>query len=138
MPQRDRYHEVVKAALIADGWIVTHDPYYITLGERRGFVDLGAEQPIAAEQRGRKIAVEIKSFTGPSPVADLEAALGQYLLYRSWMARVDPDRILYLAIDSVTEQDIFADMAAQVLVSDYTLKLVVINIPTGRIAAWKE
>src|SRR3954471_19827343 len=105
MPQRDRYHDVFKAALVADGWTVTHDPYYVTLGERRGFVDLGAERPIAAQLGDRRIAVEIKSFTGPSPVTDLEAALGQYLLYRSWMARVDPDRTLYLAIDSVTEQD---------------------------------
>jgi hypothetical protein len=46
----------------------------VTLGERRGFVDLGAERPIAAQQGDRRIAIEIKSFTGPSPVADLETA----------------------------------------------------------------
>ena len=138
MPQRDRYHNVVKAALMADGWLITHDPYYIALGERRGFVDLAAERPIAAQQGDIKIAVEIKSFIGPSPVADLEAALGQYLLYRSWMLRIDPDRALYLAIDSPTEQDIFTDVAGLVLISDYALKLVVIDIPNARVLRWRE
>jgi hypothetical protein len=56
MPQRDCYHEVVKALLIADGWTITHDPYYVTLGERRGYIDLGAEQPIAAQQGERIVA----------------------------------------------------------------------------------
>ena len=27
MPARDMYHNAVKAALINDGWTVTHDPY---------------------------------------------------------------------------------------------------------------
>jgi hypothetical protein len=27
MPARDIYHNAVKAALIADGWTITHDPY---------------------------------------------------------------------------------------------------------------
>jgi hypothetical protein len=32
---------------------------------------------------GRRIAVEIKSFVGPSVVDDIEKALGQYLIYHS-------------------------------------------------------
>ena len=137
MPQRDRYHDVVKAALVADGWIITHDPYYVRLGDRHGFVDLGAEQPIAAEQGDRKIAVEIKTFAGPSPVTDLEDALGQYLLYRSWMIRTDPTRTLYLAIDVDTELDIFDDEAGQAILSDYALSLIVVDIVMGRIVEWR-
>ncbi len=32
MPARDSYHNAVKAALSADGWAITHDPYRITYG----------------------------------------------------------------------------------------------------------
>lgn len=27
MPRKDVYHELVKQALIDDGWTITHDPY---------------------------------------------------------------------------------------------------------------
>lgn len=138
MPQRDIYHESVKRALVADGWTITHDPYTITFGARYGFIDLGAERTIAAERAGQKIAVEIKSFVGPSPVADLEAAIGQYLLYRSWLARTDPDRELYLAVDTAAAGDVFEDLSAKVVVDDYAIKLLVVEIEQGRIRTWRR
>ena len=50
-------------------------------GSKDLYVDLGAEKLIAAEKENQKIAVEIKSFIGNSQVADLEQALGKYILY---------------------------------------------------------
>lgn len=138
MPQRDFYHDGVKRALIADGWTITHDPYTIAFGRRYGFVDLGAERAIAAERAGRKIAVEIKGFAGPSPIADLQEAIGQYLLYRSWLTRTDPDRELYLAIDLTAASGVFDDLPAQVLVDDYAIKLLVVDIAHERIEAWRS
>ncbi len=130
MPQRDIYHDRVKRTLVADGWTITHDPYTIAFGVRYGFIDLGAERTIAAERAGRKIAVEIKSFVGPSPVADLGAAVGQYLLYRSWLARTDPARELYLAVDTAAASDVFEDLSARVL--------LVVDIEHERIKAWRS
>jgi hypothetical protein len=138
MPQRDLYHNSVKHALIDDGWTITHDPYYIAFSERRGFVDLGAEQTFAAQRAERLIAVEVKSFVGPSPVSDLGEALGQYLLYKSWLARTDPERTLYLAIDTVVAVDVFGEPAAQVLVEDYAIRLLVVDVQQGRISEWRE
>lgn len=43
MPARDRYHDEVRRALIADGWQVTDDPLRLRWGKRDLFVDLGAE-----------------------------------------------------------------------------------------------
>jgi hypothetical protein len=63
MPAKDIYHEVVKNALIKDGWQITHDPLLIRLTKKKLYVDLGAERLIAAERNTEKIAVEIKSFT---------------------------------------------------------------------------
>jgi len=62
MPKLDIYHKVVKHALQKDGWIITHDPFVLKIGEKRLFVDLGAEYLISAEKGHRQIAVEIKSF----------------------------------------------------------------------------
>ena len=80
MPAKDIYHEIVKTALINEGWTITHDPFFIRIGKRKGFIDLGAET-IAAERGLQKIAVEIKSFTGLSDLDQFEDALGQYNVY---------------------------------------------------------
>jgi hypothetical protein len=47
---KDLYHDVVKKALINEGWTVTHDPYPLKIGSVRMFIDLGAERIIAAEK----------------------------------------------------------------------------------------
>jgi hypothetical protein len=62
VPRKDILHDVVKRALIKDGWIITHDPLHIEFGGLDFYVDLGAEELIGAEKNGRQIAVEVKSF----------------------------------------------------------------------------
>jgi hypothetical protein len=76
MPARDLYHDVVKSALITDGWTIIHDPLVLRWGSRDLFVDLGAERLLAADKDDQKIAVEVKSFSGASEIDDLEKALG--------------------------------------------------------------
>ena len=76
MPARDHFHDACTAALIKDGWTITNDPYSLRWGGRDLFVDLGAERLVAAERGTERIAVEVKSFLGPSEMADLEQALG--------------------------------------------------------------
>src|SRR5438445_5017167 len=98
MPAKDTYHDEFKNALGKDGWIITHDPYTLTFGGKDVFVDLAAERIIAAEKGRDKIASEIKSFRGASDIRDLELALGQFVFYRSLMARFEPERKLYLAV----------------------------------------
>ena len=61
MAAKDKYHKQVRLALEKEGWHITHDPYFIRLGKRKGFIDLGAET-IGAERGLEKIAVEIKSY----------------------------------------------------------------------------
>lgn len=78
---KDIFHEIVKEALQTEGWTITHDPLTLKLSKRNIFIDLGAEKIIAAEKDSQKIAVEIKSFIGLSPMTDFYKALGQYQLY---------------------------------------------------------
>jgi hypothetical protein len=102
MAQRDTIHDAVKQALVRDGWEITDDPYVITYGERFLFVDLGAEETqtaeeiignfIGAERAGLRIAVEIKELKGQSVIVELEQAIGQYVLYRLLLNRIEPER----------------------------------------------
>jgi hypothetical protein len=64
---------------------------------------------IAAERGVEKIAVEIKAFKSPSPVADLEQTIGQYGLYEDVLNVVDPSRVLYLAIPDEAFEQIFSE-----------------------------
>jgi XisH protein len=84
---KDLYHQTVKQALVKAGWTITHDPLPLKWTKRNLSIDLGAERLIAAEQDRRKIAVEVKSFLRESRIADLEQALGQYILYNDILQR---------------------------------------------------
>lgn len=49
MPRHDIYHDTVKNALVKDGWTITHDPLVLPFGQRKVYVDIGAEAPFGAE-----------------------------------------------------------------------------------------
>jgi XisH protein len=98
MPAKDTYHNAVRNALVTDGWTITHDPFTISWDDRKMYADLGAEQFLAAERSNRRIAVEIKSFLGKSLLDDLEKALGQFILYRTVLEKIERDREMLLAI----------------------------------------
>jgi XisH protein len=98
MPAKDTFHEAVRNALVKDGWTITDDPFTISWHDRKMYADLAAEQFLAAERSNRRIAVEIKSFLGKSLLDDLEKALGQFILYRTVLEKIEPDREMLLAI----------------------------------------
>jgi hypothetical protein len=136
MPARDFYHDVVKSALIADGWTITHDPLKISVGKKDLFVDLGVERLLAADKEGRRIAVEIKSFLGNSEVADLENALGQYILYRDILEESESDRLIYLAISTDVHEDLFQEPIGQLLLRRQRLRLIIFEPERGVIVQW--
>jgi hypothetical protein len=132
VPQRDIYHDAVKSALVKEGWTITHDPFTLPFGSHNLYVDLGAERLVAAERDGERIAVEIKSFVGASEIADLEQALGQYLLYRSLLQRKEPARTMILAVPLETFESILSTDLGRVVREDYALALLVFD-PDGKV-----
>ena len=136
MPAKDIYHNCVKNALIKDDWIITHDPLSLKWGKKDMYVDLGAEQLLAAEKAKFKIAVEIKSFTGLSEMADLEKAIGQYILYNDVLAQVEPDRKLYLAISEEVANGLFAEPLGELLLKNNRFCLVVFEPNKETIIKW--
>jgi len=136
MPARDIYHDAIRNALIKDGWTITDDPLRLVYGRQDVFVDLGAEKLIAAEKGARKIAVEIKSFRGHSEVADLEKALGQYILYEDVLDENEPERELFLAVIKETFEVVFADSFGKLMLEKKRLKLLVVEYKKEEILQW--
>lgn len=138
MPRHDIYYDTVKTTLVKDEWTITHDPLVLPFGQRKVYVDIGAEAPFGAEKNDRQIAVEVKSFVGQSEMADLERALGQYVFYRFLLARTDPQRVLYLSIPDETYASIFVELEGQELVETQNLKLIVFDPEQEVIVRWTE
>jgi len=136
MPRKDIYHQTVKNALVKAGWIITHDPLKLEIGQKELFVDLGAEHLIGAVSGNRKIAVEIKSFLGRSDVNDLENALGQYILYFDVLEEVEPDRELYLAISDLVFSSVFEQPIGKILIAKKRLRLLVFNAEQEEVSQW--
>jgi len=126
-------------ALVADGWTVTHDPLTVSFGGKDLFVDLAAERvTIAAERAGQKIAVEVQSFLGSSPVRDLQEAVGQYDVYRTVLAETEPARVLYLAVPRRVRDSLLTEPFGQLIVSRLRLRLLVFDEQEQRVVQWIE
>lgn len=136
MPARDIFHAPIKKALIADGWNITHDPLRLRWRTTDTYVDLGAEKLLAAEKGHQKIAVEIKSFLGRSMVDDLEDAVGQYALYEELLKRLEPERILYLAISQEAYANTFVDSIGEIFLESKRIRLIVVDITGEAILQW--
>ena len=136
VPARDHYHPHVVEALTRDGWTITHDPLTLRIGVKDVFVDLGAERFLGAEKAGRRIAVEIKSFIGPSETRELEVALGQFVLYGDALARTQPDRTLYIAVRRQVHTEIFEEPMGKMLLENGRLRLLVFDADAREIIRW--
>jgi hypothetical protein len=137
MSRKDRFHQAVKNALEKDGWTITHDPLSLKIGTLRLQVDLGAEKLIAAEKDNQKIAVEIKSFLRASKITDFYQAFGQFLPYKVALKRIEPERVIYLAINS-TYEELFGEVLIQDLLEEYPVKLIIYNPEKEEVQSWIE
>ena len=133
---KDRFHSVVKTALEKEGWKITDDPYEINVDDVDFEIDLAAEELLAAEREGRKIAVEVKSFISPSNVSEFHTALGQFLNYRDALNQVEPNRQLYLAVREPIYTSFFRRRFIVAAVERYQLKLVIYDVQQEVITQW--
>lgn len=135
---KDVYHDTVRTALEKEEWTITDELFRVTIGSRSVYIDLGAEKLLAAEKKGRKIAVEIKGFSSPSPVNDLEQALGQYILYQEALKRSEPQRVLYLAISDEVYLDFFQEDIAKMVVETQQINLIIFDPEKVEVVKWIE
>jgi hypothetical protein len=122
--------------LLKDGWTITADPYKIRYEDITLYADLAAERPIAAERKGHKIRIEVKSFVGLSKLQDLKEALGQYDIYLYLIEATEPSRKLYVAISEKAFKDFFNRKAIQFIITRHKLPLIVVNLEDEEIVTW--
>lgn len=134
---KDLFHNTVKIALQKDGWKITHDPYQLRYGVADVYIDLAAEEAIAAEKEGRKIAVEVKSFAGGSTISEFHTALGQFLNYRVAIeVSSEPERMLYLAVPTDIYQMFLRFEPAKTVIERYEIRLIIYNPTREAIDQW--
>jgi hypothetical protein len=136
MAARDIYHNTVITALVKDGWRITADPLILKWGQKDLYIDLGAEELVAAEKSGRQIAVEVKSFIGPSEVEDLKNALGAHILYYDILAKTQPQRFLYLAIREEVYYALFEEPIGSILLENQRVQLLIFDPQEEVIVKW--
>jgi len=136
MSRRDKIHEAVRNALINDGWTITADPFEISYKKVTLRADLAADRVIAAERGTESIVVEIKSFLSPSPIHELQIALGQFELYSTYLQLTAPERKLYLAVSADIWSRFFLREEVQIVVEKYQLPFLIVNIETEEVVQW--
>lgn len=133
---KDRFHNIVRNALEKDGWKITADPYEINVDDVDFEIDLAAEQLLGAEREGEKIAVEIKSFISPSNISEFHTALGQFLNYRDALDKIEPERLLYLAVRLPIYETFFQRKFIAAAVNRYQIRLMIYDIENEVIHQW--
>ncbi|OAB60976.1 XisH protein [Leptolyngbya valderiana BDU 20041] len=136
MPAKDVYHDAVKNALIKDGWTITFDPYLIKYAEVKLVADLAVEKSIAATKGDRQIVIEVKSFIGRSPMREFETALGQYLIYQTFLSVTHPEITVYLAVGQSIYERFFKQVAIQLILQKFQVFLLVVDIKNEEILEW--
>lgn len=99
-------------------------------------IDIRAEQLLGASKDTRLIAIEIKSFLGPSLVYDFHLALGQYMNYQRALAQIDTQRRLFLAIPNAAYEAFFIKSDVWAAVQDFNINLVVFDDANAQILNW--
>lgn len=137
---KDIYHDLVKKALENEGWSVTHDPYYLSvgIGRRKVAADFGAEKFLVAEKDTEKILVEIKSFISTSNINELHHSVGQYDFYALLLEEQDPERTPFLAMPQDAYEDLIREPIIQTFLARHQVKLIIFDINKPFIHSWKK
>jgi CRISPR/Cas system-associated exonuclease Cas4 (RecB family) len=139
MSAKDAFHQVVRVALEKDGWHVTSDQFTFSVGGVKMSVDLMAEKMLIAEKMGQKIAVEIKSFLEQSSaISEFHTALGQFINYRAALRKIEPERVLYLAVPNTTYDTFFQLEFPKEMIEENQVKMLIYNIKDEVIVEWKN
>jgi XisH protein len=135
---KDFYHDNVREALEKDGWVITHDPYRVKVDEIGYEIDFGAEPLIGAQKDEKMIAVEVKSFVGPSTINEFHRAVGQFNDYSVALGIEDPQRILFLAVPEEVWLNFFEKPLIQKSLERIGARVIVYDPQENAIVTWKK
>ena len=98
--------------------------------------DFGAEPLIAAEKDDFLIAIEVKSFVGPSTVNEFHRAIGQFSDYSVMLEIEEPERVLFLAIPEYIWLRFFQKIIIQRSLERVGAKILVYNPLSNTVVKW--
>jgi hypothetical protein len=78
----------------------------------------------------------VKGFERPSLIEALSEEIGQYLLYRGFLAFEQTAKPLYLAVPSDAYNGILSEWIGQYLVHEYKILLLVFDSVEEEIVKW--
>jgi XisH protein len=137
MAAKDKYHELVKEALEVDGWLITHDPFYIKPEKGVSYpVDLGAEKVIVALKGPDKIVVEVKSFLEESLLHEFHGTIGQYIDYQSGLEMMKSEYELIVAIPEPAFDYLWSFEVIRRSSSKINMKILVYSIQQPKVLQW--
>ncbi|WP_371357558.1 element excision factor XisH family protein [Hydrocoleum sp. CS-953] len=67
---------------------------------------------------------------------EFETALGQYLIYQTFLSLTHPDFKVYLAVGNKIYEKFFAQVAIKLILQKYQVLLLVIDIKKEEIIKW--
>ncbi|MEZ2248196.1 MULTISPECIES: XisH family protein [unclassified Microcoleus] len=136
MPAKDIYHDSVKQALINDGWTILKENYELEYGGDNLYPDFAAEKSISAARGKERILVEVKSFIGRSFITDLQATIGQYIMYKEVVEAQNLDFKLYLAVAANLYDNKFQTPLAQLMIQKNQVNLLLFDPIQEVIERW--
>jgi hypothetical protein len=109
----------------------------IPFGDRRLFIDLGAERlTIGAERGSERLAVDIASFVADSPVRDLQEAVDPFVIYKALLAQAEPERTLFLAVSSGVHDWVLSEPLGQLVAAEVRLRVPVFDAHQPKVVRW--
>ncbi len=140
MPVLDSCQGQIAFALRKDGLTVKDKPKYVYDQETDSFIFIDLEAVREAnglDTSRQQFYLEVKCFPGHNERQELYIAFGQYVYYRSFLAKMG-DRIpLFLAIPSTIYVKTF-DLIVRQTCRQNGIKLLIVDVQTETIVEWIE
>jgi hypothetical protein len=133
LPAKDRHHEVVKRALVKEGWIIDDEQVPLTIAARNLWIDIQASKTDPT----LIILVEVKELAEvDSAVEALANAVGKMELYRLVLLHEGLDVPLYLAVSVQSYNGILSEQIGQLLLAHTQIPLIVFDPHEEVITQW--
>ncbi len=133
----DVCHDQIVRALQKAGWRIDGESVQLAIEERTGFIDIRARRDTNGSIQ-QVLYIEVKCFSDENRMTtEVYTALGQYMVYRTMLDRLNLTMPLYLAVPEDTFTKIF-DSVIMEIVRRNQMKLMIVNIDQETIVQWIE